>query len=120
MKKRASVLWLACAVALSGGVPVAQSGCSSEGGQALCDRLSISAGAGGVISVFYECSGSYSAAFSNVEYDMFGNRTSYDFTFGCSTSSVSYTGSVTVSWSSPHDIASWTVVINGETCSFSG
>lgn len=95
---------------------VATTSCGDAAGPDLCSLVSLSSGGG--IGIDMDCTGGVSAMISNIQYDQFGRRISYNFDIRCSGGgSDHYTGSVTgIQYNEYGQALSATVRINGTTC----
>ncbi len=108
-----SVALLLCLVA----GPVATTSCDDSSGPDLCSLVSLSSN--GSVQIDMDCTSGISATISNIQYDQFGRRTSYNFDIQCSGGgSDHYTGSVSgIAYNQYGQALSATVRINGQTCS---
>lgn len=99
--------------------PVATTSCSDDStGPDPCSLVSLSSS--GNLTLDIECSGGFSATISNIQYDQYGRRSSYNFDIGCSDGSNRHTGSVSnIQYNQYGQAQSATVRIDGETCSVS-
>jgi len=97
--------------------PVATTSCGDSTSPDLCSLVSISSN--GSVQIDMDCTSGISATISNIQYDQFGRRTSYDFDIQCSGGgSDHYTGSVSgIQYNQYGQALSATVRINGQTCS---
>ena len=80
----------------------------------LCSLISVSSNGNLSIS---DCSTgpNYSAQISNIQYDQYGRRSSYNYDITCN-SGDRYYGSVSLNYNEYGQVTSATVTINGETC----
>ena len=81
-----------------------------------CDDLSISNNS---LSYPFECSGVFNGTVSNIQYDQYGRRTSWNFEWSCSSSSKTLEGRYyNMTYNSYAQLQTFDATINGKHCSY--
>ena len=81
-----------------------------------CNDLSIQNNAP---SYPFNCSGTYSASITNIQYDQYGRKTSYNFDISCSSHNETLTGRYyNMTYNSIAQLQTFEATINGKHCSY--
>ncbi len=81
-----------------------------------CNDLSISNNSP---SYPFDCSGMYTAEVSDIQYDQYARRISWDFEISCSTSNETLTGSFyNMTYNNLGQLQTYDATINGKSCSY--